>query len=378
MNNYKKWKSAVDQWGTPLLAFSAEAALTQYSNLTIALPNVKLYYAIKAFPSPLIINTLHKKTDCHFDLSSIGEIDLLKNCDVPAKKTIYTHPIKSSKDIQLAIQYGCQTFVVENEEELKKFIPYKNCINLLIRITAHNPESMCNLSIKFGCDIKEAKQLIHKATEINIPIKGFSFHAGSQAPKANVHKKAIEECGKLIEEHQTSKLHPLDTIDIGGGFPTFQENTLAQIKSYCDPIRKAITTLPANIQYIAEPGRYLASSSTTALFRIIGKSQKKEKIWYYIDDGVYGSFSGQIYEKADYTITPFPKQNEKPNDTKKNSVIAGPTCDSIDIIKNNILLPELEIGDILYAGNMGAYTWCSANTFNSLPIPKIISIDDYH
>jgi len=121
---------------------------------------------------------------------------------------------------------------------------------------------------------------------------------------------------------------------------------------------------------IAEPGRVLVASAVTGVFSVVGKALRAGRPWYYLDDGVYGSFSGQLFEHAHYPIRVFRHGLRRP------SVLAGPTCDSVDVIGDDHLLPDLQIGDLVVADMMGAYTAASATDFNSVPRTPILTVDD--
>ena len=161
----------------------------------------------------------------------------------------------------------------------------------------------------------------------------------------------------------------MSVLDIGGGFPINYDGIGIDIEEFCEPINTVINDRPKNIRVIAEPGRYIVAPAMTCLTSVIGKAIRDGIPWYYLDDGVYNSFSGQIFDHAIY-----PKISARKGDTRP-SVLAGPTCDSIDVISENIELPELDIGDLIIAPMMGAYTSATATEFNSLPRTYIIAVN---
>jgi ornithine decarboxylase len=143
------------------------------------------------------------------------------------------------------------------------------------------------------------------------------------------------------------------------------------IDGYCAPIREALAVLPPHVGIIAEPGRFFYGPSTACITTVIGKAVRNGLHWYYLDDGVYGSFSGQIYDHMRYPLEVFS------DDARRfPSVLAGPTCDSIDLIAEDVLLPELNIGDIVVGHMMGAYTAASSTDFNLIKKAKFIVIND--
>ncbi|MCW9031929.1 MAG: type III PLP-dependent enzyme, partial [Gammaproteobacteria bacterium] len=350
-----------DQYGSPLLVLDCAQLQEQYTSLQQALPGVDFFYAVKAFPNDSVINTLNQ-LGAGFDLASLGEINQVRNYRVNPRNTIHTHPIKKDKDIRDALRFGCTTFVVDNIEELKKFQHYRNRVGLLLRVSFRGTTAKVDLSRKFGCAANEAVHLINQATEMGIHVKGLSFHVGSQSSSPDAHVNAIKHCLDIISSCDT----PLSTLDIGGGFPVnYDGNTLA-INDFCAPIREALKAVPADINIIAEPGRFLVAPAVMTISSVMGKANRSGTTWYYIDDGVYGSYSGRIYDHAEYPIRTLKTGK------KKSCVLAGPTCDSIDVIAEDIALPELEIGDLIIGEMMGAYTAATATDFNSIARASII------
>jgi ornithine decarboxylase len=136
--------------------------------------------------------------------------------------------------------------------------------------------------------------------------------------------------------------------------------------AFCTPIRAALAKLPEHVEVIAEPGRFLIAPAAASITTVAGKAMRGDQPWYYLDDGVYGMFSGRIYDHARYPLHVFRTGPTRP------SALVGPTCDSIDVIEEAIELPELEVGDLVVGRMMGAYTAATASTFNSLPIPRIV------
>ena len=159
----------------------------------------------------------------------------------------------------------------------------------------------------------------------------------------------------------------LDTLDIGGGFPVSYVETVMPIDRFCEPIAEALEKYFDQCRVIAEPGRFLVASAVWLITQVVGKSRRGGIPWYYIDDGLYGSFSGRLFDKCDYTI-----QSERDGD-RELCVIAGPTCDSFDVLYTDRALAPVEIGDLLIVPGMGAYTNASASTFNGFPVARLVS-----
>jgi len=362
------WAELVRKYGTPLLVLDCAVLRNQYRRLKSALPGVDLYFAIKALPNETVITALHKE-GCYFDIASQGEVSLLEKNGITAKRTIHTHPIKRDIDIRSTLRFGCTTFVVDNEFELEKFVRYKERVGLLLRLNFSNPEAVVNLAKKFGLSVEEAPAFINRAARLGVHIKGLSFHVGSQSRQYQSHVDAIKTCAEIIEQSRRTRDIPMSILDIGGGFPINYDGTGVDIAEFCEPINAELARLPSNIRVIAEPGRFIAAPAMTCVTSVIGKAIRAGKPWYYLDDGVYNSFSGQIFDHAIYPIASVKKGTTRP------SALAGPTCDSIDVISESIELPDLNIGDLIVAPMMGAYTSATATEFNSLPKTHIIAVN---
>jgi ornithine decarboxylase len=356
------------RYGSPLFIIDAERIRRQYRRLAAALPGVDLHYALKPLPHPAVIAILLGEGSW-FDLATNGEVDLVRRVGVPAARCIHTHPIKRDRDIRTALSFGVDTFVVDNPDELRKFVKFRNRAAVLLRVSFRSPEAVCDLSRKFGCDPEAVPALLALAAELRIKVKGLSFHVGSQASGPAMHVRAIEVCHGLIRQAAAAG-HAPGVLDIGGGFPADYLALAMPIEEFCAPIRAALAGLPADIRVIAEPGRYIAAPAAVVVTSVMGRALRDGRWWYYLDDGLYGSFSGHIYDHANYPVEALvPAMPTHP------SVLAGPTCDSIDVVSEGLDLPALEVGDFLVARSMGAYTWASASEFNFFPKATVIALD---
>jgi len=363
------YQQMVKQHGSPLLILDCDQLVQQFNALSHALTDVKFYYAIKALPHPAAIQTLDA-LGAGFDIATTGELELLREQGSQARQTIHTHPIKRDTDIRDALRFGCTTFVVDNIWELEKFIDYRHRVGLLVRVSFPNPDTPIDLSRKFGCREDEVSILIQKAQSLGLHIKGLSFHAGSQCPDSGNHVHAIEQCTKIINDVYKNSGKLLSILDIGGGFPVEYMQKTMDIESFCSPIRDALKQLPEHIQIIAEPGRYLSAPAMKAVSSVMGKAKRGDACWYYLDDGIYGSYSGQLFDHATYPLTIFSDIKET-----EQAVLAGPTCDSIDVIAEQVSMPPLSIGDIVVGHQMGAYTSATSTHFNLFDKAKIVAIN---
>jgi ornithine decarboxylase len=357
----------VARYGSPLFIIDAGRVRAQYQRLAAALPGVDLHYAVKSLPHASVVDSL-RAAGAYFDLATNGEVDLVRRLGVPAERCIHTHPIKRDGDIRTALSFGVSRFVVDNPDELRKFTKFRTRASLLIRV-AFRSDAVCDFSRKFGCDPDAVADLLTLAAKLHIKVEGLSFHAGSQASGPAMHVEAIEVCRDLIGQ-AAQRGHKLETLDIGGGFPVDYLKRSIPIEDFCAPICRALSSLEPPMRIIAEPGRYIAAPAAAAVSSVMGCALRDGRWWYYLDDGVYGSYSGQMYDHASYPI-----ECLVPAGPTHPSVLAGPTCDGIDVINEHMQLPKLKNGDLIVGRSMGAYTWACSSEFNFFPRPTVLTLD---
>ncbi|HXS88518.1 MAG TPA: type III PLP-dependent enzyme [Steroidobacteraceae bacterium] len=358
------------RFGSPLLVVDCEQVRRQYRALREALPGVDLHYALKPLPHASVVATLSDE-GAFFDLATTGEVELVKAQGIAPERCIHTHPIKRDSDIRDALRFGVTTFVVDNPDEIRKFVRYRKRAELLLRVCFRSPTAVCDLSKKFGCEPGAVLGLIETARRLGVRVRGLSFHVGSQATDPSKYIEAIHACTNLIAEALLAGLPSLDVLDIGGGFPVQYTDAVMPIGEFCAPIRAALAKLPKHVRVIAEPGRFIAAPAAIAVSTVMGKAKRDGRWWYYLDDGLYGSYSGQLFDHAKYPVAALRDGGEL-----FASVLAGPTCDSIDVIDDNISLPELEVGDLVVGRMMGAYTWASATDFNFFKRARVVVMNE--
>jgi ornithine decarboxylase len=366
--SHESIRHLVSRYGSPLFLIDAERVRRQYRRLAAALPGVDLHYALKPLPHSSVINTLHAE-GAFFDLATNGEVELVRRLKVPPERCIHTHPIKRDSDIRTALAYGVDRFVIDNPDELRKFVKYRNRCSLLLRVSFSSPEARCDLSRKFGCEPEAVPALLQLAAELRIKIGGLSFHVGSQAAGPAMFVEALARCCELMRV-AVELGHSPGILDMGGGFPVDYLQRCMPIEEFCAPIRAALKEFSPTMRVIAEPGRYISAPAAIAVASVMGRALRGGRWWYYLDDGLYGSYSGQVYDHAAY-----PVEALVPAGTTYPSVLAGPTCDSIDVIKEHMDLPKLEVGDLVVGREMGAYTWASASEFNFFPRATVLALD---
>ncbi|MFH1093768.1 MAG: type III PLP-dependent enzyme, partial [Candidatus Omnitrophota bacterium] len=338
---------------------------------------VQAYYAVKANSLPEIVKTLYKM-GASFDVASFPEFMIVyenirrlpakKRQDFIWDKIIYANTIKQIETLHKLDQFK-PLVTYDNIAELRKI--KINCphAGLCLRIRVPNTGSMVELSSKFGAHPGEAVDLILEALKAGLVVEGISFHVGSQCNNFENYMQALQLSASIFKESE-SRGHKIKILDIGGGFPVRYNNKAKSFKALAKKLNAEIERLfPEDIEILAEPGRFMIANAATLVAKVIGKAVRDGKICYYIDDGIYHTFSGVIFDHCTYPIKAFT------DGEKKVSAVFGPTCDALDTISVAEELPELEIGDLVYAENIGAYSHASSTHFNGFPPARVIHIN---
>ncbi len=363
--------------GTPVFILDHNKIRENYREFKEALPRVQAYYAVKANSNPEIVRTLYKM-GASFDVASFPEFMVVheniknlpekKRQDFIWDKIIYANTIKQEETLRKLDQYK-PLVTYDNMAELHKIRRHCPHAGLVLRIRVPNTGSMVELSSKFGAHPGEAVDLILEAFKIGLVVEGISFHVGSQCNNFENYMQAIQLASSILKEAE-SRGHKINILDIGGGFPVKYNNKVKSFKTLARKLNAEIDRLfPKTMEILAEPGRFMVANAATLVTKIIGKAVRDGKTCYYLDDGVYHTFSGIVFDHCVYPLKAF-----KDGPTKVCSVF-GPTCDAFDTISVAEELPELEIGDYLYAENIGAYSIASSTYFNGFPPAKVVHIN---
>jgi len=230
---------------------------------------------------------------------------------------------------------------------------------------------MVELSSKFGASPGEAVDLILAADREGLVVEGLSFHVGSQTTNFDNYVQALNMAAQVFAEAKARGYTKMNLLDIGGGFPAPYDDTVKPFRELAKILNREFERLfPKEIQILAEPGRFLVATAGYAVSTIIGKALRDGKLCYYLDDGVYHTFSGVIFDHCHYHFRAFKK-----GPTQVCSVF-GPTCDALDVVSMTEQLPEnLKLGDLLYSPNIGAYSHASSTWFNGFPPAKVIHVN---
>jgi ornithine decarboxylase len=363
--------------GTPLFVIDHDALRQNYREFKRYLPRVQAYYAVKANPDPAIVGTLYRE-GASFDVASMPEFRIVHEYikDLPAKerqdwiwdKIIYANPTKPTETLEELNQYK-PLVTFDNLEEIRKIKRHAPNAGLALRLKVPNTGAMVELSSKFGAAPGEAVDLILQADQLGLVVEGISFHVGSQTTNFENYVQALSLTANVFKEAKDRGYTKMNLIDIGGGFPAPYDASVRPFRELANVINTEIDRLfPPDIQILAEPGRFLVASAGYAVAKIIGKAVRDGKTCYYINDGVYHTYSGVIFDHCKYPVRAFRR-----GPTSICSVF-GPTCDALDVVSMAENLPDLERDDLVYSENIGAYSHASATHFNGFPPATVVHV----
>ncbi len=339
------------------------------------LPNVAPFYAVKCNPDPHLLNTLYD-AGVGFDCASERELLEVKKLarGTAHDRIVYANPCKSGRDLAVARSIGAPLTVVDSVEEVEKLGVYAG--GALIRIAVDDTGSAMPFSSKFGACPGDVERISAAALAKGLSLRGISFHVGSGCSNGAAYERAIEAAytGVLKMTHAGHKR--VDTIDIGGGYMS----NLTDFKRNAIFIRSAILAVDSQeaeggskMNWIAEPGRFIASNAFDFFVQVIGKKwDSVSSTWKYtIDDSLYGQFSSILFDYAKPEwVRVRPSLDDAPRQ-RSAGILFGRTCDSVDVIAKADSMEELEVGDWLWFPSMGAYTRATASEFNGFPSPEV-------
>ncbi len=372
-------KALAIEHGTPLFVVDHAVLRANYREFKEHLPRVQAYFAVKANSDAEIVKTFYN-IGASFDVASMPEFlnvyENIKNLtpeeqqDFIWDKIIYANPIKPIPTLKELDQYK-PLVTFDNEDEISKIATYAPNTGLILRLKVPNTGAMVELSSKFGADPGEAVDLIDKAFQSGLMVEGLSFHVGSQCTNFQNYIQALNLAANIFKESWERGHKEVKILDIGGGFPAPYDNNVKPFADLAIMLNSEFDRLfPPDIEIIAEPGRFLVATAAWVVVEIIGTAYRDGKRCYYVNDGVYHTFSGTIFDHCQYPLKSFTTGDEK------MCAVYGPTCDALDTITMANLLPvELSIGDLLYSENIGAYSHASSTFFNGFPPAKVLHIN---
>jgi ornithine decarboxylase len=356
---------------TPFLLIDLERVREKYRAIRASVDDVRVFYAIKANDHPAILKVLASEGSC-FEVSSLAELHALQQLGVPAECIASFNPIKAPKFIAAMSAYGSRLMAADSLEELDKLTKHGPGADVAIRLNVESEGSDWPLDDKFGVEPYEAVPLLRRARDLGLNAAGLTFHVGSQCRNAGSWRKAIERCAAVWREAEAEGIG-LSVLSLGGGIPAWHGKPMPSIDEIGHVIRDALCdhhlTAGDGVRLIIEPGRGVVAEAGVMATSVIAKAVRAGAEWVFIDAGVFNALMeticGFTYELS--------TNNARP---ARTVTLAGPSCDSVDVMFRGIELPEVEVGDRVYIRHAGAYTTVYASSFNGFPPPAVYVLNE--
>lgn len=358
-----------EKYGSPLLVLSLKQIEANYMCLKTYMPRARVFYAIKANPHPEILKTMIK-LGSSFDVASDGEIRTLHDMGVEGEHLIYANPVKTTGGLQACRECGVSKMTFDSASEIEKIRAICPDATVLLRLRIDNSSAHVDLNKKFGAAREHALDLMLKAKEAGLDMAGIAFHVGSQTVSADPYLHGLDIARELFEEAAAAGLK-LRILDIGGGFPIPEPKVRFNLPEMLKQINARLDEDFPSIDVWAEPGRYICGTAVNLITSVIGVNERGGQPWYFLDEGLYGTFSGVIFDQWDFKLISF-----KEGEERVAATFAGPSCDSLDIMFRGKMTVPLEVGDLLLVPSCGAYTSASATTFNGFSKAQFVVWED--
>jgi ornithine decarboxylase len=354
---------------TPFLLIDREKVREKVSLIGQNIKNARVFYAVKANPDIEIIK-FADRLNMGFEIASEGELKLLSSIGVEPERIISSNPVKSFKFMKMAASYGVNYFAYDSEDEADKMAAFLPGCNVYVRLSVPNEGSEWPLSKKFGVEIDKAAELLFYAGEKGLNPVGVTFHVGSQCTNIYNWNAALDKAKALWDMAERKGIR-LNLLNIGGGYPIKYTKYVVEVDAIDRHVNNLIyERFPEGTRILIEPGRAVVGDAGIFVTSVIGKARRADKNWLYIDVGVFNGLMESVGGiKYSYLV-----ETSRQTKYKKKWTIAGPSCDSFDVIDKDVPLPEPEVENLILILSSGAYTISYASEFNGFSIPKTVLI----
>ncbi|WP_412049969.1 ornithine/lysine decarboxylase [Hoeflea sp. Naph1] len=341
----------------PCLVVDLDVVRDNFQSFSKALPDSSIYYAVKANPAPEILRLL-AGLGSNFDCASVTEIEMALKAGATAARISYGNTIKKERDIARAHALGVSLFAVDSHEEVEKIARAAPGARVFCRVLTDGDGAEWPLSRKFGCVPQMAVDVLVYAHQLGLNSHGVSFHVGSQMTKVDAWDAALGDARRVFDKLAQQGIH-LKMVNMGGGFPTRYLKDIPTAQAYGQAILGSLRKHFGNQlpETIIEPGRGMVGNAGAIKAEVVLVSRKSDEDqvrWVYLDIGKFGGLAETMDEAIRYSIV-----TARDGDEMEPCVLAGPTCDSADVMyeKNPYPMPvSLTIGDEVLIEGTGAYT----------------------
>lgn len=328
--------------------------------------NSKVFYAVKANPDIEVLRFLND-LGIGFEIASEGELKILAFLAVEPSRIITSNPVKTLKFLHEAGLYGIKYYAFDSKYEVDKIVRYAPNSKVYVRLSVSNEGSEWPLSKKFGVEIEDALELLQYSKDRGLKPVGITFHVGSQCNNVYNWNSALDKAKELFDLAKDRGIE-LNLLNLGGGYPIRYTKQVLQINTIEKKINSVLQQkFSKDLEIFIEPGRAVIGDAGIFVATVVGKAKREDENWLYLDIGVFNGLMESVGGiKYKYVVG---SRNEP-----KKWTIAGPSCDSFDVIDRDVELPEPEIGNLILILSVGAYTISYASEFNGFPIPKTVLV----
>ncbi|KUK84056.1 MULTISPECIES: type III PLP-dependent enzyme [Petrotoga] len=366
-------REAAKNLETPFLVLDTNYVKENYYKLKNSINDVEIFYAVKANSHTSILETL-RDLGASFDVASKGEIEKLMNLGISTDKMSFGNTIKKEKDIKFAWDNGVEYFAVDSEMEVEKIARNAPGAKVYGRLSMSSNDSDWPLSGKFGTDVDHLIEILKYAKRKGLIPYGVSFHVGSQSYNKYKWKEAILNASEVFEKLHKQKID-LKMLNLGGGIPVKHTKPVPDVEEIGEIINESIKEYLGwvkGLRVLSEPGRSMVGNAGIIASRVLLRSRKGTQNWVFLDTGVFHGLMETV-ENFRYEVLVEGKEYSETT----TMTLAGPTCDSVDTIYDEIELPiNIDYNDIVYFINTGAYTNEYATSFNGIGPIKVYTVED--
>ena len=349
--------------GTPLLVLDRSVIREKLGELREALGSARVCYALKTNPHWRVVELL-RSLGAGFEISSEEELRLLLRRSVPPERILASNPVKTEACVRLANEAGVHHYAIDSYSEVEKLHHLAPRARVFVRLTVSNEGSQWPLTRKFGVEIEEAVDLLEAARGKGLEPCGLTFHVGSQNTDPESWAKAIGKSRQTWDLAHDRGIE-LRMLNVGGGFPIHYTENSFSMREIGGRIRESVDQLfPEDIDLVVEPGRILVGEAGIFVSTVIGKAVRNGEKWLYLDVGVFNGLMESV-GGIEYPLV------SSRNGSVQRWSLAGPSCDSMDIVQSGVPLPEMEVGDKVFILSAGAYTTAYTSRFDGVTIPRV-------
>ena len=347
---------------TPTLLLDLGVVAEDYRTLEGALPGAGIFYALKANPHLEIVRVL-QALGCGFEVSSVGELKLLLDLGVDGERIISSNPVKSPEFVRQASAAGVRHFAFDSAAELDKIAELAPEAELAVRLSVPNDSSEWPLDKKYGVEIGAAVRLLTDARDRGLRPHGLVFHVGSQCREVAGWVMALEKAKLLWDETARTGVE-LALLNVGGGIPVaYSRGDVPSPAAIGGAIVRTRDRLfPPGVETLLEPGRGVVGRAGTMVCSVIGVAEREDGRWVYLDTGIFHGLA-EAMGGISYRFLSLAEGPEEP------CTVAGPSCDSVDVVARDVMLPPVRVGDRIVIPACGAYTTAYSSGFNGFSGP---------